>query len=73
MKLKLKNGMIVCGVILCLCVFLFPNSREARSADQENYCFTCHTNARKLIEITREIKKDQKGKPGASQETEGEG
>jgi hypothetical protein len=73
MRVKLINGMTVCGVILSLCFFLFTNSREARSAGKENHCFTCHTNARKLIEITREIKKDQTGKPGASQETEGEG
>jgi len=59
--------------VLGVSFLLLQNGQEARSADQENHCFSCHTNARKLIEITREITKSQKGKPGASKETKGEG
>jgi hypothetical protein len=39
----------------------------------ENHCFTCHTNPRKLIQITREIAKANKGKPAKSSKIEGEG
>jgi hypothetical protein len=42
-------------------------------AKTENHCFTCHTNPRKLVEITREIARADQGRPGASIETEGEG
>ena len=48
-------------------------NRAANSAEEENYCFTCHTNARKLISITREIAEAQKGKIKTSSEVEGEG
>ena len=58
-------------VAVCLIgLVLLP---AARSAPTENHCFTCHTNPRKLIEITREISKTNLNKPGASTETEGEG
>jgi len=45
----------------------------AQAAEEENHCFTCHTNARKLIQITREIAEANKGKKAASAESEGEG
>jgi len=45
----------------------------AQAAEEENHCFTCHTNARKLIQITREIAEADKGKKAASAESEGEG
>ncbi len=61
------------GVAFAVCLFLFCNSPELRSAEQENHCFSCHTNPRKLIKITRNIAKTDKGKPGASAETKGEG
>jgi hypothetical protein len=73
MKANRMKEIAITACVLVLAFFLLQNSREARSADQENHCFSCHTNARKLIEITREIKKSQKGKPGASAETKGEG
>ena len=73
MKAKWIKGIVVVVWGLGLSFFLLQNGQEARSADQENHCFTCHTNARKLIEITREITKSQKGIPGASAETKGEG
>jgi hypothetical protein len=61
------------GLALAISLFLFYGSRVAWSAEEENHCFTCHTNARKLIKITREIAKTDKGKPRASTETKGEG
>lgn len=60
-------------LVLGFYILLLHDSRPACSAQQENHCFTCHTNAQKLIKITREIAKNNKGKPGASTETEGEG
>jgi len=61
------------GLVFAVSLLLLYSSPGARSAENENYCFTCHTNARKLIKITREIAKADKGKPGGSAETEGEG
>ncbi|MBW1706022.1 MAG: hypothetical protein JRJ86_12780 [Deltaproteobacteria bacterium] len=63
----------VIGVGLVFAVSLLFGSPTARSVEKENYCFTCHTSARKLIQITREIARADKGKPGASVATEGEG
>jgi len=63
----------VISVGLVFAVFVFFGSPTAQSAEKENYCFTCHTSARKLIKITREIARADKGKPGASVATEGEG
>ena len=56
-----------------LSMFLFYGNRTAISAQEENHCFTCHTNPRKLIKITREIAESEKSKPKASAETKGEG
>lgn len=65
---------VICaGLVFSVSLFLFFGSPIAQSAEKENHCFTCHTNARKLIQITREIAKADKGKPGGSTETEGEG
>ena len=65
---------VIClGLVFTAYLFSFYNNPEAQSAEKENYCFTCHTNARKLIKITREIAKADKDKPGGSAETEGEG
>ena len=61
------------GGVVFLCFLLLGAPPEVRSDRQENHCFTCHTNPRKLIEITREIARVEKGRPGASIETEGEG
>jgi len=63
----------VISVGLVFAVSLFFGSPTAQSAEKENYCFTCHTSARKLIKITREIARADKEKPGASVATEGEG
>jgi len=65
---------VIClGLVLAVSIFMFFSSPGARSAEKENNCFSCHTNARKLIKITREIAKINKDKPGGSTETEGEG
>ncbi len=65
---------VVCaGLVFSVCLFLSFGSPIAQSAEKENYCFTCHTSARKLIQITREIAEANKGKPGASTEAEGGG
>jgi nitrate/TMAO reductase-like tetraheme cytochrome c subunit len=65
---------VIClGLVFAVSLLLVFSSPGARSAEKENYCFSCHTNAQKLIKITREITKLNKGKPGGSTETEGEG
>ncbi|MCP4721560.1 MAG: hypothetical protein GY860_19050 [Desulfobacteraceae bacterium] len=61
------------GLVFVASLFSFYSSPMSQSAENENYCFTCHTNARKLIKITREIAKAGKDKPGGSAETKGEG
>ncbi|MBE9569885.1 MAG: hypothetical protein IMF11_04625 [Proteobacteria bacterium] len=73
--MKMKTILFALSLLLALGVsfILFQDNWVARSAEKENYCFTCHTNARKLIQITREIAKAKKGKPSASVESEGEG
>ena len=58
---------------LSVSLFLVYENRIAWSAESENHCFTCHTNARKLIKITREITEAQKGKAKVSTEVVGEG
>jgi hypothetical protein len=65
--------LISVGLVFAVYLFLPYDSPAAESAGKENHCFTCHTNARKLIKITREIARADKGKPGASVATEGEG
>ena len=61
------------GVLSAACLFLLSSGTVTQSAEQENHCFTCHTNARKLIQITREIAKSREGEPKATVESEGEG
>jgi len=64
---------IAVAVMIFICLLCLPETSPVRSAQQENYCFTCHTNPRKLIEITRELAQTNLDKPGASAETKGEG
>lgn len=64
-------GCIVMALVFSM--FVLSDPRAVWSAEGENHCFTCHTSARKLIEITRGIAEANKGKPGGSAETEGEG
>jgi hypothetical protein len=71
--MKKMKFMITVGLFFAVCIFLFYSDPAVRSQEKENHCFTCHTNPRKLIEITREIARASKDKPGASIATEGEG
>jgi len=67
---KRTNPLKLCAAVCLIGLFEIP---ALPAADQENYCFTCHTNPRKLIEITRGIKRTDPDKPGVSPETKGEG
>jgi len=71
MKAAQIINLLKMGVAACLIGLV--NIPAVPLAQQENHCFTCHTNPRKLIEITREIARNNLEKPGASSETEGEG
>ncbi|MBU4343887.1 MAG: hypothetical protein KKC73_00505 [Proteobacteria bacterium] len=57
-------------LVFAISVLLSFVNQNAWSAEQESYCFTCHTSAKELIRITREIAEADKGKPGASTEAE---
>ena len=61
------------AIVLSFCLLLSSGVPVARSADQENHCFSCHTSARKLIKITREIEAARKDQPKAEIASEGEG
>ncbi len=61
------------GLVFAVSLFLSFDSQRAWSVEKGNYCFTCHTNARKLIQITREIAEAEKGKVGGAAEPEGAG
>ena len=71
--MKLIKLTITILLTLGFSLFLVCENRIAWCAEGENHCFTCHTNARELIKITREIAEAQKGKAKASSEVEGEG
>ena len=64
---------MVSGAVIAVCLLFFSQPITVQAAEDENHCFTCHTNPRKLIQITREISKLATNKPGASKETKGEG
>jgi hypothetical protein len=61
------------GPVIAVCLLFFSQPVIVQAAEGENHCFSCHTNPRKLIQITRELSKLDKNKPGASKETKGEG
>jgi len=70
----MKTLGIIVGMLFVLLSSLYSiTGFPIQAAQQENYCFSCHTNARKLIEITREIAASHKGKVAVSTETKGEG
>lgn len=60
----------ILAVVVSLC---FSGNSWSQATTGENHCFTCHTNPRKLIQITREIAKTRKGEPVKSAAIEGEG
>jgi hypothetical protein len=60
--------------IMALIVSLyFLGDSWSQATSGENHCFTCHTNPRLLIQITREIAAARKGEPAKSAAIEGEG
>lgn len=62
------------SISLVLAFLLWCNVNcDVQCAENENQCFKCHTNARNLIKITREIAKTSPAKPAISSETSGEG
>ena len=61
------------GSVIAVCLLIFSQPIVVPAAEGENHCFSCHTNPRKLIQITRELSKLAKNKPGGSKETKGEG
>ena len=71
--MKLIKSRINILLVVSIFLLLVYKNPMAWSAESENYCFTCHTNAQKLIKITREIAEAQKGKQKTSSEVEGEG
>jgi hypothetical protein len=73
MENKLLRLGLFLSLVAGLCLFGFAENSQAQSAEQENHCFTCHTNARKLIQIIREIEESRKDQPKAEIKSEGEG
>lgn len=67
-KIKICLWLVLVGLPLFFC-----SIPRVEASNTENHCFTCHTNARELIKITREISKSNINKPGGSAETKGEG
>jgi len=63
----------IVGSLIAVGLLFFSQPITVQAAGGENHCFICHTNPRKLIQITRELSKLAKNKPGASKETKGEG
>lgn len=72
MKGKAIRFLICLVLALGVSLLLLQGDMTVWSAEKENHCFTCHTSARKLIQITREIAETKKAAPSAT-ESEGEG
>jgi hypothetical protein len=61
----------IAGLFLLFTLSLLPVlTGDPLSGKSGNQCFDCHTSAKKLITITREI---HRGKPETKSESEGEG
>ena len=65
------NNVRLCALILVFSLFLIPTQSSISQAYEDTQCFQCHTSAKKLIEITREIAKTRPVVKSA--EIEGEG
>lgn len=61
------------SILACVVSLYFLGDSWSQATTGENHCFTCHTNPRKLIQITREIAAARKGEPAKSEAIEGEG
>jgi hypothetical protein len=74
-ELQLGGLGMKCSRVFCiaavLSVFLISLGPFSGQAYEDTQCFICHTSAKKLIEITREIAKTRPAV--TSTETEGEG
>jgi hypothetical protein len=66
----MKRLRLISLAIIC-CLFLIPTQSSISQAYEDTQCFQCHTSAKQLIEITREIAKTRPALK--SSETEGEG
>ena len=45
----------VIGLVIAFCLVFIPGNPFISQAYEDSQCLKCHTNAKKLIEITREI------------------
>jgi hypothetical protein len=63
---------VLCILALVISLYFLGDS-WSQAKTGENHCFTCHTNPRMLIQITREIAQARKGEPAKSAAIEGEG
>jgi len=61
----------VIGMAVALCLAIILSNTLICQAYEDTQCFKCHTSAKKLIEITREIAKTRPALKSA--ETSGEG
>ena len=66
----MKNLRLI-GLAVIFCLIFIPGSPFISQAYEDTQCFKCHTSAKKLIEITREIAKTRPALKSA--ETKGEG
>lgn len=57
------------GLVIAFCLVFIPGNPFLSQALDDSQCFKCHTSAKKLVEITREIAKI--GPALKSSETEG--
>jgi hypothetical protein len=74
MEQNMKSLRLTASIVFALFLSLLVSGYFAVPVEAaENQCFSCHTNPRKLIQITREIEAARKVKPAKSAETEGEG
>ena len=71
----MKSVRLTMTIAALLAFFLLPlsMSKAVNPTKSENHCFTCHTSARTLIKITREIAETSKSRSGPSPENKGEG
>ena len=70
--MKFAKITIIISLVLAF-LFLCNANRYVQCAENENQCFKCHTSAKNLIKITREIAETSPSKPAISSETSGEG
>jgi len=45
------------GLTIAFCLVFIPGNPYIGKASEDSQCFKCHTSAKKLIQITREIAK----------------